>query len=321
MTEFELIEKYFKREQERCRFPAELGVGDDCALMSVPRGMQLATSVGTLVSGVHFEHGTSPVDVASKALCTNLADLAAAGALPAWVSVSLTLPRPSRTWVRKFSNRLFALADAVQVQVVGAKATRGPLAVTVQIYGMVEEGMALMRRGAQVDDRIFVTGTLGGAALAARQLERGETPDKDCLRRLRAPIPRLGIGRAIQGLATSCIDLSNGLNQDLSHLLRQSGVGGTLKLDAIPLPAASGPLGMTGLDLALYGGDDYELCFTVPEDKAARLADIPAIMGQISCVGVVEEELGLRGASARKEIANLASRDYQHFGSSEALSS
>lgn len=317
MTEFELIEKYFKREQTRCRFPADLGLGDDCALMTVPPGMQLATASNTLVSGVHFEHGTSPADVASKALCTNLSDLAAAGTLPAWVSVSVTLPRPSRTWVRKFSNRLFALADAVQVQVIKADATRGPLSVNVQVFGMVEEGMAHSQRSAKAGDRLFVTGSLGGAALATRQMQNGETPDAECLRRLRTPIPRLGIGRAIQGLASSCIDLRNGLNQDLATMLRQSGVGATLQLDAIPLPDASKALGMTGLDLALYGGDDYELCFSVPEEKAVKLADIPAIMGPIACIGVVEEELGLRGSSARKEIANLSNRGYKHFNSSD----
>ena len=317
MTEFELIEKYFKREQPRCRFPADLGLGDDRALMTVPLGMQLVTASNTLVSGVHFEHGTPPADVASKAICTNLSDLAAAGTLPAWVNVSLTLPRPSRTWVRKFSNRLFALADAVQVQVIDVDTARGPLAVTVQIFGMVEEGRSHSHHGAKAGDRIFVTGNLGGAALASRQIKRGETPEIECMRRLRTPIPRLGIGRAIQGLANSCIDLSNGLNQDLARVLRQSGVGATIQLDAIPLPAAGKALGMTGLDLALYGGDDYELCFTVPEEKTAKLAEIPPIMGQITCIGVVEEELGLRGSSARKEIANLSNRGYQHFNSSE----
>ncbi len=315
MTEFELIDKYFNREQPLCRFPADLGVGDDCALMSVPPGMQLATSCNTLVSGVHFEHGTSPTDVASKAICTNLSNLAAAGALPAWVSVALTLPRPSRSWVRKFSNRLFALADAVQLQVIGGDTTRGPLSLTLQVFGMVEEGRSLKRSGAQVGDRIFVTGTLGGAALAQRQIQRGESPDPECMRRLRTPIPRLGIGRAIIGLASSCIDVSHGLNQDLSHVLKRSGVGATVQLDAIPLPDASQDLGVGGLDLALYGGDDYELCFTVPESAAAKLAEIPAIMGKITCIGVVEEELGLRGASAHKEIANLANRGYQHFSS------
>lgn len=317
MTEFELIEKFFKREQPRCRFPADMGVGDDCALMSVPSGMQLATSCDTLVSGVHFEHGASAEDVASKAMCTNLSDLAAAGALPAWVSVALTLPRPSRSWVRKFSNRLFALADAVQVQVIGGDTTRGPLAVTVQIFGMVERGHSLTRAGAKVGDRIFVTGTLGGAALALRQLQRGDTPDPDCLRRLRTPIPRLGIGRAIIGLASSCIDVSDGLNQDLSHILRRSGVGATIKLDAIPLAKPTRELGVAALDLALYGGDDYELCFTAPESAAAELAKIPPIMGQITCIGVVEEEQGLRGVSSRKEIANLSNRGYQHFMSAD----
>lgn len=319
MTEFELIEKYFKREQPRCRFPADMGVGDDCALLTVPPGMQLATSCDTLVSGVHFEHRASAADVASKAMCTNLSDLAAAGALPAWVSIALTLPRPSRSWVRKFSNRLFALADAVQVQVIGGDTTRGPLAVTVQVFGMVEKDMSLTRSGAQVGDRIFVTGSLGGAALALRQMQRGDTPDPECLRRLRTPTPRLGIGRALLGVATSCIDISDGLNQDLTHILRRSGVGATVKLDAIPLPAASQALGMTGLDLALYGGDDYELCFTVPEDKAARLASIPAIMGQITCIGIIEEEQGLRGVSANKEVANLSNRGYQHFSSAEDI--
>jgi len=319
VTEFELIQKYFKREQPRCRFPADLGVGDDRALMSVPPGMLLSTASSTLVSGVHFEHGTSPADVASKALCTNLSEQAATGTLPAWISVSLTLPRASRTWVRHFSNRLFALADAVQLQVISADATQGPLTVSVHVYGMVEEGMSHTRRGAKVGDRIFVTGNLGGAALATRQIKRHEQADTECMRRLRTPIPRLGIGRAIQGLATSCIDLSNGLNQDLAHVLRQSKVGGTIQLDAIPLPAASKALGMTGLDLALYGGDDYELCFTVPEEKAAKLADIPAIMGPITCIGVVESELGLRGSSARKEIANLSNRGYKHFSSSEDI--
>lgn len=319
MTEYELIEKYFRRDQSRSRFPADLGVGDDCALLSVAPGMQLASASATVVSGVHFEHGAAPSDVASRALCTSLADLAAVGALPAWVSVSLTLPRPSRTWVRKFSNRLYALADAVQVQVIGGDATRGPLAVTLQVFGMVEQGMALTRYGAEIGDRVFVTGSLGGAALARRQLERGESADRECLRRLRTPVPRLGIGRAIQGLASSCTGVSNGLNQDLSRVLRQSGVGATLKLDSIPLPDAAQGLGMTGLDLALYGGDDYELCFTVPESKLDKLAEIPAIMGRITCVGVVEEEPGLRGASARKEVASLANRGYKHRSEEQPL--
>ncbi len=319
MTEFELIEKYFSREQPRCRFPADQGVGDDCALLSVPPGMQLATSCDTLVSGVHFEHGATPANVASKAICSNLSDLAAAGALPAWVSVALTLPRPSRTWVRGFSNRLFALADAVQMQVVGGDTTRGPLAVTLQVFGMVEQGMSLTRKGAQVGDRVFVTGKLGAAALALRQMQRGDEPDAECLRRLRTPVPRLGIGRALAGIASSCIDISDGLSQDLSHILSRSGVGATIKLDSIPLPDAAKALGMTGLDLALYGGDDYELCFTAPESAGAQLATIPAIMGQITCIGVVEAELGLRGSSASKEIANLSNRGYQHFNAAEDI--
>lgn len=269
MGEFELIEKYFKVPSRRK--DVDLGPGDDCALLSVPPDMQLAVSTDTLVSGVHFMPDSDPVDLGYKALAVNLSDLAAMGAEPRWVSLALTLPSINKAWVAGFASGFLELADYYNVALVGGDMTRGPLSITVSVKGTVPRGKALLRSGAKAGDAIYVTGTLGDAALALTHLLGRRTLNDNqlaaVLPRLEHPHPRILAGQALRGIATAAMDLSDGLASDLGHMLRASGVRARIHLDRLPMsPVLKDAVSQEeAWQLALAGGDDYELLFTVPE--------------------------------------------------------
>ena len=273
MAEFELIQRFFAELAPRGQ-GVELGVGDDAALLRPPPGRDLALTLDTLVAGRHFLAGTDPEALGHKALAVNLSDLAAMGAEPAWALLSLTLPEADEHWLAAFARGLGELARRHGVALVGGDTCRGPLAVSLQLTGLVEPGKALRRDGAEPGDGIFVTGTLGDAALALRRLRTEGTAPEPLRRRLERPEPRLEEGRSLVGIASACIDLSDGLVADLGHLCDASGCGARVEAARLPLSAevrreveARGDWGEV-----LAGGDDYELCFTVPPGRLEALA-------------------------------------------------
>ncbi len=316
-SEFDLIEKFFSASGSG-KNGVVLGVGDDAALLEVPVGRELAVTVDTLVAGIHYPQSTAAADVGHKALSVNLSDLAAMGAEPVWATLALTLPSADKVWLRDFADGLFSLADVFGVQLVGGDTTRGPVAtVTLQLHGLVPKGEALRRSGACKGDLVCVTGTLGNAALALRLMQE-EKPVPEVLRQcLDRPTPRVMQGMALRGLASACIDISDGLLADLGHILEASGVGARLEVERLPLLD-------TYLDslepsedryrLAVSGGDDYELCFTVPPRKVKDLQRRFGRRGwHFTTIGVIEAEPGLRCLLSNGEEYFPPDRGYDHF--------
>ena len=297
MNEFELIRHFFAR-QAVSRADVETGIGDDAALLCPPPGRQLAVTSDLLVAGIHFFPDADPVSLGHKALAVNLSDLAAMGAEPAWFLLNLTLPEVDERWLERFCRGMFALAREYNMQLVGGDTSRGPLAIAIEAHGFVPEGGALRRSGAGAGDRIYVTGTLGDALLALRH-RRGEIrlPEKDlaaATMRLDRPVPRVREGMALRGIASSAIDVSDGLLADLGHILERSGAGARIFLERLPLsPVCRAHLPEAGWDTVLAGGDDYELCFTVPEKNLAKLEKLP-FAGDLHRIGNIEVEAGLR---------------------------
>ncbi len=268
MTEFELIRRFFAA-QSVARDDVVIGIGDDAAVLQPPSGKQLVVTTDVMVEGVHFTADTDPANIGYKALAVNLSDLAAMGAEPAWFLLNLTLPRPDEAWLTGFCEGLFALAREFNIQLVGGNTSRGPLAIAIEAHGLVPEGEAIRRSGARPGDSIYVTGTLGDAALALQhRLGRRMLPqtDYDALRpRLERPTARVREGLLLRHFASSAIDISDGLLADLGHIVEVSGVGALVVCDRVPLSETYRKhLGEVGWDLALSGGDDYELLFTVP---------------------------------------------------------
>lgn len=259
--EFELIRNFFTRATPG----AVLGVGDDAALLQVGGDVNLAVSTDMLVSGVHFFSDTDPFFIGHKAIAVNLSDMAAMGARPRWATLALSLPEADEVWLKKFSSGLFALADEHQVELVGGDTTRGPLNVCITIMGEVPRGTALRRTGAQVGDDVWVSGLLGDAALALAHVQGSvqlATQDLEgCMAALQQPVPRVALGLALRDLASSAIDVSDGLLADLGHILESSRVGASILFSALPCSRAlklhlRKPIGKRCL---LAGGDDYEL--------------------------------------------------------------
>ena len=299
MSEFDLIRTYFS-DLTPHRADVALGIGDDAALVSVPPGQQLAVSVDTLVSGVHFLPSVSPRALGHKALAVNLSDLAAMGAEPAWVTLALTLPSADRDWLAEFAEGFSSLALRYDVALIGGDTTRGPLSLSVQVQGLVPEGEALRRAGARVGDGVYVTGTLGDAALCLKlmQSQAGSERMIETLRtRLERPQPRVEAGLGLRGLASSAIEISDGLLADLGHILGASGVGATLELGRLPLSGIYADWMTQGGDWspALTGGDDYELCFTACDEARPQIDHLAAELDlPISRIGRIEAETGLR---------------------------
>jgi thiamine-monophosphate kinase len=281
MSEFDLIRRHLTGVGAG-RDDVLVDVGDDCALLRVPAGRELAVGIDTLVAGVHFLPDCDPVGLGWKALAVNLSDLAAVGAEPAWATLALTLPTADEQWLAAFARGFGALASAEDVRLVGGDLTRGPLTITVQAHGFVPVDHALRRTGATPGDLICVSGALGDAGLALRHLQRGEPLDDYLRRRLERPTPRVALGEVLRGLATSAIDLSDGLVSDLGHLLEASGCGARVELDRLPLAdqVAAVVAGQDDWALPLASGDDYELCFTLPR---AALGQLPVLAAAAGC--------------------------------------
>lgn len=320
MDEFDLIETYFTWENSSSRADSEdtiaVSVGDDAAVLNIPPNTQLVTSTDTLVSGVHFPENTSAEAIGHKALAVNLSDLAAMGAKPAWFTLALTLPEIDYDWLREFSRGLKKLAQQFQIALVGGDTTRGPLTISIQVMGIVDNNQALLRSGAIAGDKVYVTGTLGDAAAGLDSVIKNlnlSEDDKDyCEQRLNYPQPRLLESDTIRDYATSCIDISDGLLQDITHILKASNKGAELDLSSIPLSQALSKIDKNqSLGYALSGGDDYELLFTIPSEAESVFLEKMQQPGyQITCIGVINE---LYGSLVDTEGNNLMSKGYTHF--------
>ena len=293
------------------------GIGDDAAVVAMPGDRELVVCVDTLVEDIHFPAGTDPASVGHKSLAVNLSDLAAMGAEPAWFLLSLALPEGDPEWVGAFAGGMAALAARSGIALVGGDTTSGDRCITVTAAGLVEPGGAMLRSGAQAGDLVYVSGCPGMAALALRQLQSGQVADSFCLRALEYPEPRLDLGRAIRGLATACIDISDGLAADLGHVLENSGVGVTLDLAALPaVPQLAALPDEPRWSLQLAGGDDYELCFTAKPESAAILDSVAAELGvALTAIGKVYEGSELVLNRPGGGVFEIDSPGYQHFGS------
>ena len=315
-SEFELIQRHFSRATPG----AVLGVGDDCALLQPSAGMQLAVSTDTLVADVHFFADADPQQLGWKSLAVNLSDLAAMGATPRWATLALTLPEVDDDWLAAFATGLYRCADRFGVGLVGGDTTRGALSLTLTVIGEVPPNQALRRDGAQAGDDIWVSGTLGDAALALAALQgRVNLTDADLAAlaaRLHAPTPRVELGLALRGLAHSAIDVSDGLLADLGHILTRSGVGAVVEYAHLPLgeilhdyaahPAFD--------DCVLGGGDDYELCFTAPVAHRQALDEIAARLDvRLTAIGSIRAEPGLTVRDAHGQALDMRHTGYDHF--------
>jgi len=317
LSEFQLIANYFTRQPLR-RADVALGIGDDAALLRVPAGQCLAVSIDTLVEGVHFLPEIAPADLGYRALAVNLSDLAAMGAQPAWATLALTLPRVDEAWLAQFSAGFFELAQQQRVQLVGGNTTRGPLSISVQVHGFVPEEQALKRSGAQPGDLIFVTGTLGDAAIGLRAGLQKIVLDPEhaqhAAQRWLRPVPRVAEGLALRGVASACIDISDGLLADLGHVCDASRVGACVLVEQVPVSTLFHALGQADWNLPLCAGDDYELCFTAPPGRRAHVEKLfSAFACGVRCVGVIEAAPGVRCEMQDGRPFVPAQRGYDHF--------
>lgn len=330
MNEFELITRYFKRAQSQ-HPRLVLGVGDDGALLQPAAGMQLVVSSDTLVSGVHFFGDVAPAHLGHKALAVNLSDLAAMGAKPIAFTLAITLPQIDEAWVAEFAKGLWALADAHGCALIGGDTTRGPLAISITVLGELPAGAALLRSGAKGGEGIYVSGTATdciGQARAGLELAQGNAPAwqldmadaAHAAARLELPSPRVALGVALRGLASSCLDLSDGLVGDLQHILQASQVGAILDLPALQQLAQQRPV-LCNLNAQaqercmLSGGDDYELLFTAPDQAVAALREVAAASGTVlTCIGRTQAALALHCRRADGQLLTLPDyKAWQHF--------
>ncbi len=320
LSEFDLIAHYFTRPP-RPGGPVALGVGDDCALLTPSPGMQLAISCDMLVEGRHFFPDADAFSLGHKCLAVNLSDLAAMGAKPVAFTLALALPDANAAWLAPFADGLHALADRHGCELIGGDTTRGPRNICITVFGEVPAAAALRRNAAQVGDDIWISGMLGDARLALAGYRNELQLDAATLNaaavRMHAPTPRVTLGLALRGIAHAAIDISDGLIGDIGHVLKRSGVGATLDVDALP----AGPVLLQQPQdirrrFALAGGDDYELCFTAPADRRdAVLAAANAAEIAVTRVGRIEAAPGLRLLDGNGSALDLSLTSFDHFAS------
>ena len=327
MGEFDLIARYFTRPVRR----AVLGVGDDCALLAPTPGMQLALSSDMLVEGRHFFPDVPPGTLGHKALAVNLSDLAACGARPLAFTLALALPRIDEAWVEAFADGLLRLAGEHGCELIGGDTTQGPLNLCITVFGEVPAGQALLRSGARAGDDVWVSGTLGDARLALEALQGRITLAPNVLAaaraRLETPTPRVALGQALRGIATSALDVSDGLLGDLGHILKASGVGAEIDVESTSKLIAASAL-WTGAgaifdpellrQCTLAGGDDYELAFTAPPARReAVIAAAATAATTVARIGRISAQPGLRLVDAQGYAVAGRYASFDHFGTSQ----
>ena len=315
LGEFDLIAKYFTRTVTR----AALGIGDDCALFAPATGMQLAVSSDMLVEGRHFLPTVLPERLGHKALAVNLSDLAACGAKPMAFTLALAMPRVEEQFLEGFARGLLARADFHECELIGGDTTQGPLNLCITVFGEVPHGQALLRSGARAGDDLYVSGTLGDARLALEAFRGTVALGGDAFERVRTamerPQPRVALGLALRGVATSAIDVSDGLLGDIAHVLRRSQVGAEVQVDALPrsdmLRAMPEALQRT---CTLAGGDDYELVFTAPPQRSAQVAQAAqAARTEVTRIGGITEADGLRLVDRGGRVLANTFVSFDHF--------
>lgn len=315
LNEFSLIKRYFA-DTGSTRLAPILSQGDDAAVIEVPAGMQAVMSMDTLINGVHFPKGTSAADIAYKSLAVNLSDLAAMGATPAWFLLSLSLPDTNESWLHEFSSSLKEVAEIFQLELVGGDTCRGPLSITIQITGLVQKNRYVTRRGAKPGDKILVSGSLGSAALglahAQKRLKLPKSIAGICLRALNRPCPRIELVEFLSRYATAAIDLSDGLIGDLAHILKLSDVGAKINQASLPVPAWI--IENNAYQYALSGGDDYEICLTLPRHQWPRVVQWNQQHPdcQLSEIGEISDS-GYNLIQAKQTTDLYDWKGYQHF--------
>jgi thiamine-monophosphate kinase len=320
LGEFELISRFFVRDT-RPKSNVILGIGDDAALLDVPKGSDLVSAVDTIVAGRHFLEGADPRSIGHRALAVNLSDIAAMGATPLWATLALTLPSIDLEWLEEFAAGFMDLADLHGVTLVGGDTTRGPLTISVQILGSVPHGAALRRSGGQAGDWLAVSGTLGDAAAGLSFLKSPQRVVRhdveELIRRFDYPTPRVQLGLSARGLATAAMDLSDGLVGDLPKLALASGLAAHVRVERLPLSLALRTAESSqprALDLALGGGDDYELLFAVPAQRFAELkAAADRLNLTLSAIGELRSGAGVTWSLNGEEFLPSVS-GYDHFG-------
>ena len=320
MGEFDLIKRYFSRKS--LQNDVILSVGDDCAITSIPTGYQLAITTDTLVEGTHFLPSISPTDLAYKSVAVNLSDLAAMGATPAWVSLALTLPEIKEEWLAEFSQSLFAILARYGVSLIGGDTTKGSLSITLTAQGSLPENQGLFRHQAKVGDWIFVSGFLGDSAagldllLKNRKIENES--DRYLIQRHLRPTPRVELGLALRSFSCCALDISDGLLADLGHILERSQVGAEIYLENLPLSRhLCTQYEQTQAEkFALTGGEDYELCFTVSEEKREEMEQVLRSQGiKVTCIGkILPQTSGLNLLKNGEKVALPAHCGFDHFG-------
>ena len=318
MKEFELIKNFFI-QQAVTRKDVVLGIGDDCALVRAPEQQNIAVTTDTLVAGVHFPHSTAPRAIGHKAIAVNLSDLAAMGAKPSWISLAITLPEIEENWISEFCAGVFELCEYYNVELIGGDTTQGPLSITVTAQGLVPINSHLSRSGAKSGDWLYVTGEIGDAALALQHINEKviiEDVFKDqILTKLDYPKPRVLAGQTLRNYASSAIDISDGLISDLGHICQASNVGANIVLDALPLSTVmKETLSIEdAITLALSGGDDYELLFTVAEDNKVGMETTLAHSGtKVTCIGQINASKTITTTLNSKPVA-INVTGFEHF--------
>ena len=320
MGEFDLIKRYFSRKSLQNN--VSLSVGDDCAITSIPSGYQLAITTDTLVEGTHFLPSISPADLAYKSVAVNLSDLAAMGATPTWMSLALTLPEIKEEWLAEFSQSLFAILDRYGVSLIGGDTTKGSLSITLTAQGFLPENQGLFRHQAKVGDWVFVSGFLGDSAagldllLQNRKIENES--DRYFIQRHLNPTPRVELGLALRSFSCCALDVSDGLLADLEHILERSQVGAEIYLENLPLSRhLCIQYEQTQAEkFALTGGEDYELCFTVSEEKREEMEQVLRLQGiKVTCIGkILPQTSGLNLLKNGEKVTLPEHCGFDHFG-------
>lgn len=323
VSEFELINRYFSDIGETQPSPNNaviLAGGDDCALLEIPQGQQLALSIDTLNSGVHFPTDAHPADIAQRSLAVAVSDLAAMGAKPLAFTLSLCLPFVEESWLQDFSGGLRQAAQHYGMTLIGGDTTKGPLSLAIQVHGLLPSHQAMRRSGADIGDCIFVTGSLGDAAVALAfingQLRVNAQQQAFLLSRFYQPEARVDVGESLRGTATAAIDVSDGLLADLGHILKASGAGAEIYCADLPISATVRAVcsAEQAQRYALSGGDDYELCFTVSPDRREQIIELAEMLDvPITEIGRVVMGEKVQCLDRKGQPLDIQSVGYQHF--------
>ena len=311
-SEFEIIERYFKKKMRQ----TALGIGDDAAMINVQKNYQLAISSDMLVENTHFLKNTNPSHLGWKSLAVNLSDIAAMGATPKWATLSISLPKINHAWLKKFSEGFFKCADKFGIDLIGGDTTKGSLSISITIMGEIKKNTSLLRSGAKINDDIWVTGQLGLAAMGLANLQgKLKLPPRikiKCIRALETPSPKTSLSAYLPRYANSCIDISDGLMQDLRHILKASKVGATLLLNHIPCEKFI--QASKQYQFVLNGGDDYELLFTAAKKNRSHIKKIAKRTNTpVSVIGSITENQVLQILNEQGKSIKFNPKGFDHF--------